>query len=110
MLDGILDHQDSHGGGGLITDGDTQWMTAGSGLLHIEAPPEDVVMKRRAVPRLPAVGQPARGPEVGRRATRTCAAGDVTLLTSPDGGALLRLIAGELGRPPGPGRPTHRSR
>ncbi len=36
-------HQDSHGGGGVITDGDTQWMTAGSGLLHIEAPPETLV-------------------------------------------------------------------
>jgi hypothetical protein len=24
-------HQDSNGGGGLITDGDTQWMTAGAG-------------------------------------------------------------------------------
>jgi redox-sensitive bicupin YhaK (pirin superfamily) len=31
MLDGILRHQDSNGGGGLITDGDTQWMTAGAG-------------------------------------------------------------------------------
>src|SRR6266511_2635878 len=34
MIDGILRHQDSNGGGGLITDGDTQWMTAGSGLIH----------------------------------------------------------------------------
>ena len=30
-------------GGGLIKDGDTQWMTAGSGLLHIEKPPNDLV-------------------------------------------------------------------
>jgi redox-sensitive bicupin YhaK (pirin superfamily) len=29
MIDGIFRHQDSNGGGGLITDGDTQWMTAG---------------------------------------------------------------------------------
>ena len=43
MIDGIMDHQDSQGGGGTITDGDTQWMTAGSGLLHIEAPPEHLV-------------------------------------------------------------------
>jgi redox-sensitive bicupin YhaK (pirin superfamily) len=32
MIDGIFRHQDSNGGGGLITDGDTQWMTAGAGL------------------------------------------------------------------------------
>ena len=43
IIDGIFDHQDSHGGGGSITDGDTQWMTAGSGLLHIGAPPEPPV-------------------------------------------------------------------
>ena len=43
IIDGVFDHQDSHGGGGTITNGDTQWMTAGSGLLHIEAPPEWLV-------------------------------------------------------------------
>jgi len=32
MIDGIFQHQDSNGGGGLITDGDTQWMTVGAGL------------------------------------------------------------------------------
>ena len=37
-------HQDSNGGGGLITNGDTQWMTAGAGMLHIEAPPEELVV------------------------------------------------------------------
>lgn len=44
IIDGIFDHQDSNGGGGTITNGDTQWMTAGSGLLHIEAPPEALVV------------------------------------------------------------------
>jgi redox-sensitive bicupin YhaK (pirin superfamily) len=29
MIDGTFQHQDSIGGGGLITNGDTQWMTAG---------------------------------------------------------------------------------
>ena len=43
MIDGTFQHQDSIGGGGLITNGDTQWMTAGGGILHIEAPPEELV-------------------------------------------------------------------
>ena len=43
MLDGTFQHQDSNGGGGVISDGDTQWMTAGGGILHMEAPPEEVV-------------------------------------------------------------------
>lgn len=44
IIDGTFDHQDSQGGGGTITNGDTQWMTAGAGLLHIEAPPESLVV------------------------------------------------------------------
>src|SRR5216684_2049287 len=43
MIDGTFEHQDSNGGGGVITNGDTQWMTAGAGILHIERPPEWLV-------------------------------------------------------------------
>ena len=44
MIDGIFEHNDSNGGGGVITNGDTQWMTAGAGILHIEKPPEHLVV------------------------------------------------------------------
>src|SRR6201995_1996558 len=43
MIDGRFAHQDSHGGGGLISDGATQWMPAGAGILHIETSPADLV-------------------------------------------------------------------
>ena len=43
IMDGAFQHQDSHGGGGMITDGATQWMTAGGGILHIETPPVELV-------------------------------------------------------------------
>ena len=33
---GKVAHHDSRGGGGVIAEGDVQWMTAGSGLLHKE--------------------------------------------------------------------------
>ena len=33
---GKVQHHDSHGGGGVIGEGDVQWMTAGSGILHKE--------------------------------------------------------------------------
>ena len=66
MIDGIFEHQDSNGGGGTITNGDTQWMTAGGGLLHIETPPEHLVAQRRPVPRPAAVGEPAAREEDGR--------------------------------------------
>ena len=33
---GKVAHHDSHGGGGVIGEGDVQWMTAASGVLHKE--------------------------------------------------------------------------
>lgn len=44
MIDGVFEHQDTTGGGGVITDGATQWMTAGAGIQHIERPPESLVV------------------------------------------------------------------
>src|SRR5947208_11498230 len=40
IVDGTFEHQDSNGGGGVIPNGDTQWMTAGAGILHREKPPD----------------------------------------------------------------------
>ena len=43
VIDGVVAHHDSNGGGGVIGEGDTQWMTAGSGILHDEVPTEAFV-------------------------------------------------------------------
>ena len=40
LLEGRVDHKDSLGNGGTLLDGDLQWMTAGSGILHEEMPRE----------------------------------------------------------------------
>src|SRR6187431_3841873 len=103
MIDGIFDHQDSNGGGGTITNGDTQWMTAGSGLLHIEAPPEALVMSGGLFHGLQLwVNLPAKDKMVPSR-YQDLRGQSVALLSSPDGGALLRLIAGDLADQRGPG-------
>lgn len=103
IIDGIFDHQDSHGGGGTITNGDTQWMTAGAGLLHIEAPPEHLVVSGGLFHGLQLwVNLPAKDKMMAPR-YQDIRAGSVQLLTSPDGGALLRVIAGELDGHAGPG-------
>ena len=38
MLQGSFRHKDSRGGGGVLTDGCVQWMTAGKGIQHSEMP------------------------------------------------------------------------
>jgi redox-sensitive bicupin YhaK (pirin superfamily) len=103
MLDGTFQHQDSHGGGGFISDGDTQWMTAGGGILHIEAPPEEVVAKGGTFHGVQLwVNLPARLKMTTPR-YQDIRGGEVALLASHDGGALLRVIAGELAGHAGPG-------
>ena len=103
IIDGIFDHQDSNGGGGTITNGDTQWMTAGGGILHIEAPPESLVMSGGLFHGLQLwVNLPAEDKMMAPR-YQDIRGGQVQLLTSPDGGALLRVIAGELEGHEGPG-------
>jgi len=41
VLRGDVEHEDSMGNHGLITSGDVQWMTAGSGIVHQEMPKGD---------------------------------------------------------------------
>jgi quercetin 2,3-dioxygenase len=103
MIDGTFRHQDSHGGGGMITNGDTQWMTAGSGLLHIEAPPEELVVSGGLFHGFQLwVNLPATMKLTAPR-YQDIRAGQVSLLSSPDGGALLRVIAGNVAGFSGPG-------
>ncbi len=103
MIDGIMEHQDSQGGGGVISNGDTQWMTAGAGILHIERPPEHLVVSGGLFHGFQLwVNLPARDKFLPPR-YQDIRSGAVTLLTTSDGGALLRLIAGELDGHRGPG-------
>ena len=103
MLDGILDHRDSNGGGGRIGDGDTQWMTAGGGILHIETPPEFLVASGGLFHGFQLWVNLPRARKWSPPAYQDIRSSEVRLLASPDGGTLLRLIAGDLGAHRGPG-------
>jgi quercetin 2,3-dioxygenase len=106
MIDGTFQHQDSIGGGGLITNGSTQWMTAGSGILHIERPTEQLIASGGLFNGIQLwVNLPAADKWIDPR-YQGIEADDVLLLTSPDGGALVRVIAGDVGGHHGPGS-TH---
>jgi redox-sensitive bicupin YhaK (pirin superfamily) len=106
MIDGTFQHQDSHGGGGVITDGATQWMTAGGGILHIETPPEQLVISGGLFHGIQLwVNLPARDKMISPR-YQSLEGDEVALVASPDGGAIVRVIAGDIGGAHGPGR-TH---
>lgn len=106
MIDGTFEHQDSQGGGGVITNGDTQWMTAGAGILHIEKPPEELVASGGLFHGFQLwVNLPSKNKFITPK-YQDLRAGEVALLRSPDGGTLLRVIAGEVGKHRGPGS-TH---
>ena len=111
VLDGEISHHDSNGGGGLIAEGDTQWMTAGGGILHDEVPSERSFRD----------GGPAHGVQLWVNLPsrlkftppryQAITGDNLVLLSSHDGGALVRLIAGDLARSSGPRRRrTRRSR
>lgn len=103
LIDGNFLHQDSHGGGGTILEGGTQYMTAGAGVLHIETPPEALVMSGGMfhgvqlwinLPKAQKWIDPQYQDLQGR---------DSAMVTSADGGAILRVLAGELAGHSGPG-------
>jgi redox-sensitive bicupin YhaK (pirin superfamily) len=106
MMEGTFLHQDSIGGGGVIQDGATQWMTAGAGILHIERPPDALIDSGglfhgiQLWVNLPAALKMTspRYQDIGSR--------EVALLTNDNGDAIIRVIAGSLGHVAGPGS-TH---
>ena len=103
LMDGRFLHQDSHGGGGTIKEGGTQYMTAGDGILHIETPPEDLVMSGGIfhgvqlwinLPKEKKRIQPAYQDLQGQ---------DSAMVTTQDGGTLIRILAGNVDGNAGPG-------
>ncbi len=103
LMDGQFIHQDSNGGGGTILEGGTQYMTAGDGILHIETPPEALVMSGglfhgvqlwinlpKAKKRIAPQYQDLQGPES-------------TMVSTSDGASLIRVLAGDVDGHQGPG-------
>jgi len=103
MLDGRLRHLDSHGGGGVITDGATQWMTAGSGVVHSEMPTQELLDGGGLFHGFQLwVNLPSEQKWLDPR-YQDLEANDLGLVASEDAGAVVRLIAGSLGGVHGPG-------
>ncbi|HLF79176.1 MAG TPA: pirin family protein [Dehalococcoidia bacterium] len=103
IMDGAFAHHDSTGGGGVIENGSTQWMTAGAGILHDEMPTEELVTKGGLFHGVQLWVNLPRKLKMTPPRYQDIAADKVVLLSSDDGGALIRLIAGDLDGHAGPG-------
>lgn len=103
LIDGQFLHQDSHGGGGTILDGGTQYMTAGDGILHIETPPEHLVESGGLFHGLQLwINLPTEKKRIAPQ-YQDLQGEDSTMITSADGGAIVRILAGEVDGHAGPG-------
>lgn len=103
LMDGQFIHQDSHGGGGTILEGGTQYMTAGDGILHIETPPEKLVMSGGT---FHGVQLWINLPKAKKRIApqyQDLQGLDSAFVTTSDGGALIRVLAGDVAGHKGPG-------
>jgi len=106
LIEGQFIHQDTHGGGGVITEGSTQWMTAGAGLLHIETPPEKLVESGGLFHGFQLwVNLPAKDKFLTPN-YQGIEASNILLLASEDAGSLIRVIAGSIDA--GDGHTTYR--
>ncbi|MBA9002251.1 pirin family protein [Thermomonospora cellulosilytica] len=103
IIDGAFQHRDTTGGGGLISDGDTQWMTAASGIQHIEQPPPELVAKGGLFHGVQLWVNLPRAQKWAPPRYQDIRATDIKLLAGADGASLVRVIAGELAGHEGPG-------
>ena len=106
MMEGTFLHQDSIGGGGVIENGGTQWMTAGAGILHIERPPDALIDSGGLFHGIQLWVNLPSALKMTTPRYQDIGSHDVKLLTNDNGDAIIRVIAGELGDAKGPGS-TH---
>lgn len=95
IIDGEMEHEDSHGHRGSIRGGDVQWMTAGAGVIHSEMPSRQMLEKGGRMhgfqiwinlPREKKMTQPRYQEYTGERLPLVAGAG-----------RWIRVIAGEAG-------------
>lgn len=92
---GEVAHRDSSGGGGIIYEGDVQWMTAGSGIIHEEFHSENFSKQGGLFEMVQLwVNLPAKDKNTPPRYQHLAKAG-IPVVELPDEAGRLRLIAGE---------------
>jgi len=101
VLRGEVEHRDSLGNAGVIGEGDVQWMSAGSGIIHQEMPKGDASGRMHGFQlwaNLPAANK------MMEPRYRGISARDIPAVVDEPSGATIKVIAGTAGGVNGPVR------
>jgi redox-sensitive bicupin YhaK (pirin superfamily) len=102
VYDGIVEHRDSSGGGGIIGPGDVQWMTAASGLVHEEFHGRDFARRGGMFEMVQLwVNLPASYKMTPPR-YQSILNSQIPMVNLPDARGTVRVIAGEFDGAKGP--------
>jgi hypothetical protein len=95
VYSGELEHRDTSGAGGLIGEGDVQWMTAGAGIVHEEFHSQQFTEQGGLLKMVQLwVNLPASAKDTPA-AYQTLLNKDIPRVSLEDDGGALRVIAGE---------------
>ncbi|WP_379864993.1 pirin family protein [Marinobacter sp. M5B] len=104
VYSGELEHRDTSGAGGLIGEGDVQWMTAGAGIVHEEFHSQQFTEQGGLLKMVQLwVNLPASAKDTPA-AYQTLLNKDIPFVSLEDDGGTLRVIAGEYLEHKGPAR------
>ena len=100
VLKGDVEHGDSMGNKGVISSGDTQWMTAGSGIVHQEMPQGDYEGRMEGFQLWANLPQANKMMEPRYRDIKNSQVPEVVL----ENGTRVKVICGKVGKHEGPVR------
>jgi redox-sensitive bicupin YhaK (pirin superfamily) len=104
VYDGEVEHRDSSGGGGTISSGDVQWMTAASGLVHEEFHGPAFAQKGGPFEMIQLwVNLPAEDKKAAP-GYQSITSAQIPRVALPNDGGAVRVIAGEYNHHAGPAR------
>jgi quercetin 2,3-dioxygenase len=98
VLNGDVEHGDSMGNKGVISSGDTQWMTAGSGIIHQEMPRGDYEGRMEGFQLWTNLPRSHKMMEPRYRDIKSAQVPEVVL----ENGSKIKVICGKIGKQEGP--------
>jgi len=95
MLEGSMQHKDSKGNSGTLAQGDVQWMTAGSGIVHSEMPSDDIMEHGGSMEGFQLWVNLPKQHKMCKPRYQDVPSAKIPVATSEDGHTTVKVIAGE---------------